>query len=351
MTALAPRPGAGPRGTVEGLVAAAVDGDERAWDVICSVHRPRVRSVALARLRDPHAAEDVVQETFLRAWTRLHQVEDAHRLGAWLQTIAANIAVDHVRRRRVTAPLAAAAGTPAPGRSHDEHVVAQEEAAVLHARLAELRDVDRHALWQRDGHGVPVGELADELGMTSGAVRVLLHRARRRVREGYGLVTVPLAGLATRVRGRTAGLGDAVPAALAAPVLVVAVVVGVTAPAGGGAPPPGTSTTVAPTSAGAPTSTTPPGPAPADAAVPAAAPRDAAPVTTPAVAPGAPAPSPTRAPRVDLGNESAGFADDAPTDDRADVESGTAVGPVDGLELYLEESGVGELGQDCLLCD
>ncbi len=349
MTALAPRPGTTST-TTEGLVEAAVDGDERAWREICDVHLPRVRGVALARLRDPHAADDVVQETFLRAWTRLHQVEDARRLGAWLQAIAANVAVDHVRRVRTTAPLDAAAATPAPGRSHDEHVVALEEAAVLHARLDELREVDARALWRRDAHGVPVGELADELGMTVGAVRVLLHRARRRLRDGYGLVAVPLAGFAARLRGRTAGLGDAVPVALAAPVLVVAVVAGVSLPGGGTEAGPDVTTRARTTPAAASSSTVP------DGEPVAARPTSATDASTTAPSSGrsraaASAPAPSRAPQVDLGAGSAGFDDEAPTDDEADVESDAGFGPVEGLELYLEGTGVGELGRDCVVCD
>lgn len=350
MTALAPRPNTAST-TAAGLVDAAIDGDARAWEEICRDHTAGVRAVALARLRDPHAAEDVVQETFLRAWTRLHQVDDAARLGAWLKAIAANVAVDHVRGRRPTAPLDAARATVAPGPTHDEHVVAREEAAVLHQRLGELRDIDRRALWQRDAHGVSVGDLADELGMTAGSVRVLLTRARKRVRDGYGLVAVPLTGLLDRIRSRTAGLGDAVPVAIAAPVLVVAVAAGVALPNAPGGADTRSSVTVDP----APAVTATPDDIVAD---PAPGPSPSATVTT---APVAPSPSPTSAvagpapeptfdgPAVDLGREEAGFTDEAPTDDDVDASGDAQVGPFEGLEVYLEDSGVGELGEDCLL--
>lgn len=353
MTAVVPRPRtAAP--TDEALVEAAIDGDERAWATLCEEHLPQVRAVAHARLRDAHAAEDVVQETFLRAWTRLPQLRDASRLGPWLKTIAANAAVDHVRRQRTMAPLEAARHTPAPGPSHDEVVVAREEAELLHRHLDGLREVDRRALWQRDGHGVPVGELADELGMTTGSVRVLLTRARQRVRDGYGALAAPLLEFGDRWRNRLAGLGDAVPVAVAAPAVVVAVVAGVAIPALEGPASSGSDTAAAAA------------PATPLAVTPAASPEQATP-SPPAATPLAPASSPTpaqpavvdptprpdaAAPRVDLGSESVGFGDDAPTDDDSDAEAPAPTGPVEGLELYLEETGVGDLDEsECLLCD
>lgn len=349
MTALAPR-----RRTADAsaaaLVDAAIGGDEQAWQALCERHEPQVRAVAHARLRDHHAAEDVVQETMLRAWTRLHQVADADRLAAWLKTIAANVAIDHVRRHRATAPLSAAHDRPAPLPSHDDVVVAREEAERLHTQLGRLRDIDRRALWQRDGHGVPVRELADDLGMTTGSVRVLLSRARRQVRDGYGLVAAPLVALAARWRARWAGLGDAVPVAVAAPAVVIAVVAGVVLPSDAAPAPPAPATSIA--VAPAPTTATGTAPVPT---TPAPQPVAAAPVADALTLASTVAPSgddtAARGPGVDLAAGSAGFADEPPTDDDRDDETPEApAGPVEGVEVYLEDTGLGDLGQSCSVC-
>lgn len=352
MTALVPRLRTAER-SAAALVDAAIDGDEQAWQALCEQHEPQVRAVAHARLRDHHAAQDVVQETMLRAWTRLHQLEDPNRLAAWLKTIAANVAIDHVRRDRATAPLSAVPDRPAPLPSHDDVVVASEEAERLHGHLERLREVDRRALWQRDGHGVPVHELAEELGMTTGSVRVLLSRARRQVRDGYGLVAAPLVGLFARWRARWAGLGDAVPVALAAPAVVVAVVAGMvvptaTAPA---APDPATSIAVAPTPTTAPSARPAPvASAPQSATASPVADSPTSPTSAPAAAPSRDDTT-GRGPGLETPAGSAGFADEPPTeDDRDDGTPDAVTGPVKGLEVYLEETGMGDVGQGCSIC-
>lgn len=346
MTALAPRPRTA-TASAAALLDAAIDGDEGAWTALCDRHLAEVRAVAHARLRDAHAVDDVVQETMLRAWTRLHQVRDPQRLGAWLKTVAANVAIDHVRRQRSTAPLEAAAHTPSDEPAHDELLVAAEEASQLHARLAELRDKDREALWQRDGLGTSVGELADQLDMTRGSVRVLLTRARKQLRDSYGALVAPLLGLVERIRTRAAGLGDAVPVALAAPAVVVAVVattVGTTAPPEQPSQvTPASSVRSAPLPAAA--ISTPVAPTTAEDSTAA---EPVAPVTTPSPAaadPVAPEQSaPRSAPVAPVADGGVVASDDAPTDDDKDADVTSDAGPVNGVEVYLEETGL--LGND-----
>lgn len=338
------------------LIDAAIDGDEYAWSVLCDRHADEVRGVALARLRDPHAADDVVQEAFLRAWTRLHQLDDPARFGAWVKTIAARVAIDQLRSQRPTSALDAAPEQVIDLTPLEDHVVEREAAAVLHSHLAELRDADRTALWQRDALGTPVAELADHLGMTAGSVRVLLTRARAKVREGYSGLVAPLALLPGRLRGRLAGLGEALPVAIAAPAIVVAAVAGVgsfdraapviddspsaiaAAPAPSDLrvsspatlPPP--NVTAVPTwtsSAG----TTPTGAPPAARASTAEATADP---TRPSVA----------GTGVTVGSASAGFDDAPPPDEESDVSSDAPAGPLSGVDVYVNETDEGGDGGD-----
>lgn len=250
MTALQPRPR--PRSLdadASVLVDAALDGDELAWRQLCDRFAGQVRGVAAARVRDSHAVQDIVQDTFLRAWTRLHQLDDADRVGAWLKTIAANVAIDHLRSHRPTASLDHHVERVISLSPMEDHVIEREAAAVLHGHLAGLREIDRQALWQRDALGASVSELSDDLGLTPGSVRVLLTRARGKVRDGYGALVIGFVAFADatgRLRARLAGLGESVPTALIAPALVVAAVTGVVITPDAPAPDAAVSSSIAP---------------------------------------------------------------------------------------------------------
>jgi RNA polymerase sigma factor (sigma-70 family) len=253
-------------------------------------HRGAVEAVCRRWLGGDLAVDDAVQETFVRALSRLGELRDPDRFGPWVRAIAASVCVDVHRDRRRTRPdEAPAAGLACPDVSPAEAALRAEEARLLHEHLGRLGERDRTALWLRDGHGAPVSEVADRLGLTEGSARVLLHRARRRLRDSLDVrgLAAPLAAMAARWRVRSpaalvVGVGVLLPAPSAPP-----------APA---APPP--PVTALPQSVAdrpeQPAVATPPDPP----APPAAAATEtvAAPAPTETVAPPAPEPSP-RSPR------------------------------------------------------
>ncbi len=360
MTALDPRPR-----TLEAdasvLVDAALDGDEMAWRQLRDRFGGQVRAVASARVRDRDAVEDIVQETFLRAWMRIHQLDDAERVGPWLKTIAARAAIDHIRAQRPTVPLDLHIERPLDLAPLEDHVVEREAAAVLHGRLAELRESDRVALWQRDALGVPVADVADQLGMTAGSVRVLLSRARGKLRQGYGVLALPVIGVVGRVRSRVAGLGEALPVAVLAPALVMSAVVGVSAVGGESlteSSTPQTSIAAAPASDVSAMALTPIERAGASGTTRVTPPTE--PVVQPVVASPAGAAEADAAPAAEPdaqivapGDAKVTVGGDGPEeepDERIDPQS--PVGGVDGVELYFGDDG--PAGTSCLLgadCD
>lgn len=205
--------------TPDELLDAARSGDAAARELLVETHLDTVRAVCGSRLASPHDVADAVQETFLRALPRLDQVRDAAALGGWLRAIAVRICVDHGRSagRTVCVPDAGADDV-APGASPQELAVAADEARRLRRHLAGMNDRDRRALWLRDAIGLPVTDVARDLGVTEGSARVLLHRARSRLRAAYqGLTGLLLGGLG-RLRQRMAVLGDTVPVDLHAAV-------------------------------------------------------------------------------------------------------------------------------------
>jgi RNA polymerase sigma-70 factor, ECF subfamily len=129
---------------------------------------------------DPHAADDLLQETFIRfLGVRREWESDAHRRN-YLFRIATNLARDGHRRRQVRAeePLDASdasSRTPTTG-------PADREASVDLARaLGRLSPRDRELLWLAYAEGSSHREIAEVTGLRAGGIRVLLFRARRKL--------------------------------------------------------------------------------------------------------------------------------------------------------------------------
>ena len=130
---------------------------------------------------DPHAADDLLQETYIRfLGVRRRWDSDAHRRH-YLIRIATNLAHDHYRRgaRRTTRPLddgTGAADMPAPSPA-----CGQEERADLRRAFARLSDRERAMLWLAYAEGASHREIADSLGLRASGIRVLLFRARKKL--------------------------------------------------------------------------------------------------------------------------------------------------------------------------
>lgn len=155
-----------------GLVARARAGDGGAFAELVDRHGPRVRALAFAVVGEREEADDVVQEALLRAYLGLGSLRDPARFGSWLGTIAVNLARMRRRRpRRETMPLHELVA-PSP----DEPELAVDEA------LAALPAETRQLLVLHYVEGIPCAELGERLGVSAGAVRVRLHRARARLR-------------------------------------------------------------------------------------------------------------------------------------------------------------------------
>lgn len=139
---------------------------------------------ALRRVRDPHTAEDVTADVFLRALGAISRYEDRGQpFGAWLHRIAANAVIDHHRARRHRAGLVdGLAAVVAPGPSPEDDLVAADAATALWRAIDTLPPGQRAAMAWRAGADLKVGGIAARMGRSELAVKLLLHRARAGVR-------------------------------------------------------------------------------------------------------------------------------------------------------------------------
>lgn len=192
------------------LVAAARAGDEAAFAEVVRRYERELRVHCYRMLGSFHESEDLVQETFLRAWRRRETFEGRSTFRAWLYRIATNACLDHLdrnpRRPRPYGPSPSAAsvageapaavpwlepfpdrllGVPAPDEAEPDAVVVARETIELAFLVAiqHLPPRQRAVLILRDVLGWPAAETAMLLEGTVASVKSALARARSTVRE------------------------------------------------------------------------------------------------------------------------------------------------------------------------
>ena len=158
----------------------SLQGSIEAFEPLVQLNAPRVVRLAYHFLGDWDEAKDLAQETFARAYLHLARYDARHPFGTWLCTIAARLATDRLRRRRM-ARRTLGAYKPAP-----PALLSAEITLSLREALSRLTPRQRQAVVLCDLHGFSATEAAGMIGCTGSTVRVLRFLARRRMRELLG---------------------------------------------------------------------------------------------------------------------------------------------------------------------
>lgn len=166
----------------ETLVAALSRGDQRALAQLVQRHGGWAARFAERMTGSPHAAEEVVQNAFLRLWHSAERWEGRSRFTTWFYRVLHNLAVDELRRRRggheeLDEALEDPAATP------PELLERDRRAARVRAALERLPERQRAALVLRHYEDCSQGEAAQILGISEGALESLLSRGRATLRE------------------------------------------------------------------------------------------------------------------------------------------------------------------------
>jgi RNA polymerase sigma-70 factor (ECF subfamily) len=157
---------------------AAIHGDRQAFEMIIRAHSRTLFAIAYGILQNREEAEDVVQDSLIKAWKTRWRVRDPEKFPAWLTTIARHRAHDIFRRRR-TVPLA----YEAIETSERETADTSELDRHLHSALAELPELHRAALTLRYFEEMDYRAIENTLGLTNGALRGILGRALASMRK------------------------------------------------------------------------------------------------------------------------------------------------------------------------
>jgi RNA polymerase sigma-70 factor (ECF subfamily) len=172
----------------EQLAASAASGSLAAFTQILQRYERRVYNFVFRRLPCSADAEDVTQETFVRAWQRIDQYRPRHRFSTWLFTIAARLTINHLRsadrHRRHLGDFHAMRSHTAQEDDPAVLVAAREETGNIWSLAAAcLSEEQLAALWLRYAEDLSIREIATVFGRTAVGVRVMLFRARTKLTE------------------------------------------------------------------------------------------------------------------------------------------------------------------------
>jgi RNA polymerase sigma-70 factor, ECF subfamily len=162
--------------SAEELAVRARAGSRASFDELVARYRPQLVAFLARRLASAADAEDVAQETFLRAYDRLDHYDPSRPFSTWLFAIGKNVAANHaIARSRRDA-------RDRDSRPADAVIAGDAAASDLWPRAAAILSADAYRmLWLRYVQGLTVREIATELDRSSVAVKVMLFRARRRL--------------------------------------------------------------------------------------------------------------------------------------------------------------------------
>src|SRR6185503_14081491 len=193
---------AGPRTEWGGLtdqevVLRARSGQESAYRELIRRYERPIFALLFRMVRDRELAEDLSQETFVKALNAIESYRPEYKFSSWIFKIANNAAIDHLRRRELdTLSLDGAphAATPEEieatalqvgdkGETPLEELEARELGSAIERAIAQLRPEYRACILLRHVEGLAYEEIAQSLDLPLGTVKTYIHRARHELRD------------------------------------------------------------------------------------------------------------------------------------------------------------------------
>lgn len=175
-------------------VSRAIKGSQEAYAELMAVYQRPVFSVIVRMVRDPALAEDLTQESFVKAFRALQSFDTSRKFSSWLFTIAHNTTIDYIRRKQIPT-------VPIDGSNRDEEGASLEFLAVardaspeddlahreladdLESALARLRPEYAEVLVLRFQQDLSYEEIAGIANLPLGTVKTHLYRARKALAE------------------------------------------------------------------------------------------------------------------------------------------------------------------------
>ena len=176
-------------GTDAAVIAEVLQGNTAVFELLMRRYNERVYRAARAIVRDERETEDVVQQTYVNAFTHLRQFSGAAQFSTWLTRIAINESLARVRRRGRYRPFDDEYSnvepflSVRPSENPERQAYSSELRALLERAIDELPDGTREVFMLRDVEGMSTAEAAECLGVSADVVKTRLSRGRAALRR------------------------------------------------------------------------------------------------------------------------------------------------------------------------
>lgn len=174
-----------------GLIRQVQAGDRDAFRVLVERHSPAIFRTAFRMTGNESDAEEIVQETFLRAYKSIGRFEARSTVSTWLTRIAINCSLDLIDQRKPSQPLTGVGQDgeemelqiPSNNPSPERHVLSDEVRERVAGAMGQLTSAERTAFVLRHFEGRSVEEISDVLEIKAGAAKNTIFRAVQKLRR------------------------------------------------------------------------------------------------------------------------------------------------------------------------
>ena len=173
------------------LIQCVLEGDDTAFSALVNKYQRSVHALAWRKVGDFHIAEDITQETFLKAYQRLSTLKEPQSFASWLYVITANHCKAWLRKKRTwIQSLEDTSSAQLERATYSGHIIAENEQMTEEAQrevvkklLEKLQESDRTVITLYYLGGMTYEEISNFLGVSVGAIKSRLHRARQRLKK------------------------------------------------------------------------------------------------------------------------------------------------------------------------
>ena len=173
------------------LIQRVLDGDDTAFSALVNKYQKSVHALAWRKIGDFHIAEDITQETFLKAYQRLSTLKEPQSFASWLYVITANHCNTWLRKKRLrTQPLEDTSSVQLEKTTYSGYVIEENERMTVETQrevvkelLAKLKESDRTVITLYYFGGMTYEEISKFLGVSIGAIKNRVYRAQERLKK------------------------------------------------------------------------------------------------------------------------------------------------------------------------